>query len=99
MTTTHQPQEILLKVMCSERLPSEEGRYLAQSEYSLRPRTFDGVSFINAQSVPVIAWYEPATRVVLTVEEYERLKERHKQLGYLEAREDMDDEREADELY
>jgi hypothetical protein len=71
--TIHPPQEILLKVMCSERLPSEEGRYLAQSEYSLRPRTFDGVSFINAQSVPVIAWYEPTTRVVLTVEEWERL--------------------------
>lgn len=67
---THQPQEVLIKVMCSERLPIQAARYLAQSEFSLRTRIFNGESFLNSQSVPVIAWYEPATRIVLTEEEY-----------------------------
>ena len=71
---THQPQEVLIKVMCSERLPIQAARYLAQSEFSLRTRIFNGESFLNSQSVPVIAWYEPATRIVLTEEEYTELE-------------------------
>lgn len=94
-----EPQKILLIVMCSERLPSEEGVY----ETSIGDRHYSQkyVSFIDGFGNKLCPsyWYEPATRIVLTVEEYERLKERHKQLGYLEAREDMDDEREVDELY
>lgn len=71
---THPPQEVLIKVMCSERLPIQAARYLAQSEFSLRTRIFNGESFLNSQSVPVIAWYEPATRIVLTEEEYKELE-------------------------
>ena len=72
----HQPQEVLIKVMCSDRLPIQAARYLAQSEFSLRTRIFNGESFLNSQSVPVIAWYEPATRIVLTVEEWFIIEEK-----------------------
>ena len=79
---THQPQQVLLKVMCSERLPIQAARYLAQSEFSLRTRIFNGESFLNSQSVPVIAWYEPATRIVLTEEELQDLLSDARSEGY-----------------
>ena len=79
---THPPQEVLLKVMCSERLPIQAARYLAQSEFSLRTRIFNGESFLNSQSVPVIAWYEPATRIVLTEEELQDLLSDARSEGY-----------------
>jgi hypothetical protein len=72
--TIHQPQEILLKVMCSERLPSEEGRYYTFTNISLFGiNYFNGNRFETFLFIDVIAWYEPATRIVLTVEEWERL--------------------------
>ena len=79
---THPPQEVLIKVMCNERLPIQAARYLAQSEFSLRTRIFNGESFLNSQSVPVIAWYEPATRIVLTVEELQDLLSDARSEGY-----------------
>ena len=79
---THPPQEVLIKVMCSDRLPIQAARYLAQSEFSLRTRIFNGESFLNSQSVPVIAWYEPATRIVLTVEELQDLLSDARSEGY-----------------
>ena len=60
---THPPQEVLLKVMCSERLPEDS------------VLTNMGINWTNADGVwplfpnPTI-WYEPATRIVLTEEEY-----------------------------
>ena len=74
MTTTHPPQEILLKVMCSERLPSEAGYYktnIGEIYYSQKY-----VSFLNefGSKLNPTHWYEPATRVVLTVEEWETLQ-------------------------
>ena len=68
-----EPQEILIKVMCSERLPSEEGYYktnIGEIYYSQKY-----VSFINefGSKLNPTHWYEPTTRVVLTVEEWERL--------------------------
>lgn len=76
MTTTHQPQEILLKVMCSERLPSEAGYYktnIGEIYYSQKY-----VSFLNefGSKLNPTHWYEPATRVVLTVEEWEEINKK-----------------------
>jgi len=89
---THQPQEVLIKVMCSERLPIQAARYLAQSEFSLRTRIFNGESFLNSQSVPVIAWYEPATRIVLTEEEYSGICMKQYDEGYSDATKEARDE-------
>jgi len=89
---THPPQEVLLKVMCSERLPIQAARYLAQSEFSLRTRIFNGESFLNSQSVPVIAWYEPATRIVLTEEEYSGICMKQYDEGYSDATKEARDE-------
>ena len=64
---THQPQEVLVKVMCSKRLPEDS------------VLTNMGINWTNADGVwalfpnPTI-WYEPATRIVLTEEEYSALK-------------------------
>lgn len=76
MTTTHPPQEILLKVMCSERLPSEAGYYktnIGEIYYSQKY-----VSFLNefGSKLNPTHWYEPATRVVLTVEEWEEINKK-----------------------
>ena len=89
---THPPQEVLIKVMCSERLPIQAARYLAQSEFSLRTRIFNGESFLNSQSVPVIAWYEPATRIVLTEEEYSGICMKQYDEGYSDATKEARDE-------
>jgi len=89
---THQPQEVLIKVMCSDRLPIQAARYLAQSEFSLRTRIFNGESFLNSQSVPVIAWYEPATRIVLTEEEYSGICMKQYDEGYSDATKEARDE-------
>lgn len=102
---THPPQEILIKVPCSDRLPENTGYYHAVIKESEDWIYFNHITEYWYHSKYEIThvfpshWYEPATRVVLTVEEYESLKERHRKLGYLEAREDMDDERDADDLY
>ena len=92
----HPPQEILIKVPCSDRLPSDKAYY-----HTNRGRLLFDILWYSAFGIvrDITYWYEPATSVVLTVEEYESLKERHRKLGYLEAREDMDDERDADDLY
>ena len=79
---THQPQEVLIKVMCSERLPEESGMYRT----NLRDCAFfrDDMEFQNdyGHKLPVEYWYEPATRIVLTVEEYEALKQECISEGY-----------------
>jgi len=80
--TIHQPQEILLKVMCSERLPSEAGYYktnIGEIYYSQKY-----VSFLNefGSKLNPTHWYEPTTRVVLTVEEWEEIKQEFIAEGY-----------------
>jgi len=75
--TIHQPQEILLKVMCSERLPSKEGRYYTFTNTSpFGTNYFNGNRFETFPFIDVIAWYEPATRIVLTVEEWEEISKK-----------------------
>lgn len=64
-----EPKQILLKVMCSERLPSETGHYFTDSH--LLPFYHDEGRWMF--DLKPIYWYEPATRVVLTVEEYSNL--------------------------
>ena len=74
---THPPQEILIKVMCSERLPSKVSQfYFVELERGEKHHCLFSTyrKFITPYHYyDVIAWYEPATRVVLTVEEWERL--------------------------
>ena len=77
MSHAHPPQEILIKVMCSERLPSKANEnYLTVSSRGFETaRFFNGKRFETAHyEGDIIAWYEPATRVVLTVEEWETLQ-------------------------
>jgi len=70
---THPPQEVLIKVMCSERLPSKEGKYIADlwlmNFYPDIDRWYrDGEPYSPEY------WYEPATRIVLTEEEYKEME-------------------------
>jgi len=69
---THPPQEVLLKVMCSERLPEKSGIYITKvnDRESLSFSFFNGVCFASGSGFRVTSWYEPATRIVLTEEEY-----------------------------
>lgn len=69
---TRQPEPILRRVKCSERLPSESDMYFTQVGYIFfdeRKNSFD------KPSAPEY-WYEPLTAVVLTVEEYNELNEK-----------------------
>jgi len=68
-----EPQEILIKVMCSERLPEKEGWYFCNTNhtYFFNPETKYWRNSVSTNQPTY--WYEPATRVVLTVEEWERL--------------------------
>ena len=81
-TMTHPPQEVLIKVMCSERLPEESGMYRT----NLRDCAFfrDDMEFQNdyGHKLPVEYWYEPATRIVLTVEELQDLLSDARSEGY-----------------
>jgi hypothetical protein len=77
---SHPPQEVLIKVMCSEHFPKKEGYYktnIGEIYYSEKY-----VSFINefgSKLNPAI-WYEPATRIVLTVEGYQEMENKIKEL-------------------
>ena len=76
---THTPQEILIKVMCSEKLPEVSGFYYCCDKDGDCLRYFNHITeywyFSDDQFLLEFpsCWYEPATRVVLTVEEWERL--------------------------
>ena len=70
---THPPQEVLIKVMCSERLPESRGIYLVNIDNKTTTSFvfFDGGHFKTGSiRYAVTHWYEPATRIVLTEEEY-----------------------------
>ena len=72
---THPPQEVLLKVMCSERLPEANVGVVTGT-------TEDDVVSVNVihdnrwkiHPRHPSHWYEPATRIVLTEEEYNELE-------------------------
>jgi hypothetical protein len=71
---THPPQEVLIKVMCSERYPTSEGYYktnIGEIYYSVKY-----VSFINefGSKLNPSIWYEPATRIVLTEDGYKEME-------------------------
>ena len=81
MGQTHPPQQVLIKVMCSERLPSKEGKYIADlwlmNFYPDIDRWYrDGEPYSPEY------WYEPATRIVLTVEELQDLLSDARSEGY-----------------
>jgi len=79
---THPPQEILLKVMCSERLPSEKGYHLCDDGRIFQFYYFNDITkywYVNPLQFSLVFpthWYEPATRVVLTVEEWEEINKK-----------------------
>lgn len=79
---THPPQEVLLKVMCSERLPENTGYYHAVIKESEDWIYFNHITEYWYHSKYEIThvfpshWYEPATRVVLTVEEWEEISKK-----------------------
>lgn len=76
-TMERKPVEILIKVPCSDRLPSRSNEnYLTVSSRGFETaRFFNGKIFETAHHEGDITyWYEPATRVVLTVEEWETLQ-------------------------
>ena len=89
---THQPQEALLKVMCSEHFPKNEGYYktnIGEIYYSVKY-----VSFINefGSKLNPNHWYEPATRIVLTEEEYSGICMKQYDEGYSDATKEARDE-------
>lgn len=67
---THPPQEVLLKVMCSECGGSGNGTYFDQYAHMDLP-TGEPCKFCTNG---LVFSKEPATRVVLTVEEYTELE-------------------------
>lgn len=77
----HQPQKILVR---KEMLPDKEQYYLCEVGNDLRELYFSLMKnkFFDVvnESPNVIAWYEPAIRIVLTVEDYEKLNDKIKQL-------------------
>ena len=88
---THPPQEVLIKVMCSERLPEESGRYAVrisengviwQADFNAEDKTWK--SGFASLAYTVNYWYEPATRIVLTEEEWETAMRNQYLAGYNE---------------
>ena len=78
----HPPQEILIKVPCSDRLPENTGYYHAVIKESEDCIYFNHITEYWYHSKYEIThvfpshWYEPATRVVLTVEECEEIQKK-----------------------
>ena len=70
---THPPPEILIKVQCSEKLPSDKAYY-----HTNRGRLLFDILWYSAFGIvrDITYWYEPATRVVLTVEECEEISKK-----------------------
>ena len=85
MTTnmTHPPQEVLIKVMCSERLPSKAGSYIVKTNIRVHTDYFNGKRFSYNFHKEITHWYEPATRIVLTVEELQDLLSDARDKGFL----------------
>lgn len=79
---THPPQEVLLKVMCSDKEPDNEvlcedgeGNQL----FGWLIKTFHGNFICESEEHgldDVLYYYEPATRIVLTVEEWFIIEEK-----------------------
>ena len=76
MSNIHQPQEVLIKVMCSERLPESDEPLHVEDGYANYSKTLDvwrDCSYDEFDLRPDY-WYEPVTRIVLTEEEYKELE-------------------------
>ena len=77
---THPPQEVLLKVMCSERLPDVKGYQLCDDDRVFQFYYFNDITkywYTNPLQLSLVfptTWYEPATRIVLTEEEYKEME-------------------------
>ncbi len=83
---THQSQEVLIKVMCSERLPEVKSMFycveLKGGEKHICLFSGHEKFILPYYYNEVIAWYEPATRIVLTVEELQDLLSDARSEGY-----------------
>jgi len=77
---THPPQEVLIKVMCSERLPDVKGYQLCDDTKMFQFYYFNDITrywYTNPLQLDLVfptVWYEPATRIVLTEEEYKEME-------------------------
>ena len=72
--TPHPPQQILVRVKCTDRLPKEAEYYdtnIGKVYYSVK-----SVSFINefGHKLNPEYWYEPATAIVLSVEDWNTIQ-------------------------
>lgn len=80
---THQPQQILVRVDCKETEDLPVYEVLCEDIVGEKLFGYLNLSQLNGYVCEseetllrdVIAWYEPATAIVLTVEEYEKLKQ------------------------
>jgi hypothetical protein len=71
-----QPQQILVQVKCSERMPEKEGRYYIETDSDGTFIRRDSAYFNNNRFetypyINVIAWYEPQTAIVLSEKEWD----------------------------
>jgi hypothetical protein len=79
---SHQPQQILIKVMCSERLPDVNKLHHVQDDYASYSEVDNRWSDVEYQTVHPEYWYEPATRIVLTEEELQDMLSDARSEGY-----------------
>ena len=98
MSNIHPPQEVLLKVMCSERLPDVKGYQLCDDDRVFQFYYFNDITkywYTNPLQLSLVfptTWYEPATRIVLTEEEYSGICMKQYDEGYSDATKEARDE-------
>ena len=73
MNNTHQPKQILVRVETKDGLPKEKGLYIIGSGTKIKTDYFNGKKFSYDFHNETTYWYEPATAIVLSVEEYEEM--------------------------
>lgn len=73
---THQPQQILVRMETKDRLPKEKGSYIIGSGTKIKTDYFNGKKFSYDFHNETTYWYEPATAIVLSVEEYEEMRKK-----------------------
>ena len=77
---THQPQQILVRVDCKERLPKMAGYYQCvvkeQDDWIYFNHVTEYWYYSEYEIISAFPthWYEPATRIVLTVEEMKTIQ-------------------------
>ncbi len=73
---THQTQQILVRVETKDRLPKEKGSYIIGSGTKIKTDYFNGKKFSYDFHNETTYWYEPATAIVLSEEDYLVMQEK-----------------------